>query len=206
MNGHTHNIFTCAPHVEDCPCPDLERMSCNPYWVIGACPDVDAQPIGCSVCHGTGEYTFRASTVEVGPCPGTNYPAPSNCPVLSARATPADMTADSDLTARIRDAVANGLAAEEVLRHHSHDAHVRRLNQVSVVTAEVEKAVEPLLNAYRDLVAEAEQIMHDDCSAWDVNLGTDCITYGAVDSGAGCAPCLTRAALARLQAGDTDGK
>lgn len=69
-------------------------------------------------------------------------------------------------------------------------------------------AVEPLLSAYQDVTAEAEQITPEDCSSWEDNYddrgGMDCIAYGSVERGAGCAPCLVRAALARLQ-GDTDG-
>ena len=36
---HVHNSYTCSPHVAGCDCTAPERMTCNPYWVPGSCPD-----------------------------------------------------------------------------------------------------------------------------------------------------------------------
>ncbi len=35
---HSHNAFTCDPHVEGCPCDPKDGTACNPYWEAGTCP------------------------------------------------------------------------------------------------------------------------------------------------------------------------
>jgi len=36
---HVHDSYQCPAHVRGCNCPDLENYLCNPYCVVGHCPD-----------------------------------------------------------------------------------------------------------------------------------------------------------------------
>lgn len=36
---HVHNPFLCPAHVDGCGCPSLDDWLCNPYMMLGFCPD-----------------------------------------------------------------------------------------------------------------------------------------------------------------------
>ena len=39
MTEHIHNPWLCPAHFTDCGCEDREGSLCNPYRIVGFCPD-----------------------------------------------------------------------------------------------------------------------------------------------------------------------